>query len=197
MGIFRRFISAIPLSVSHQLIHSFSNPWLLNLSVRLFSVTARTVCSLAPFGSRASIPASPRPPHPVGRRGARSPLPRSGRHRARPAPHREKRFRGNAAQGAGQPVPSSRYRPWSAKYPQSRFRPGSLRAAAPRRRAGGAHLGLDDQAGILGVQHDTMSTSQAAIPSRRIVEAFRVGEGVRLPRQQHQTVAYRLHTKNL
>jgi hypothetical protein len=59
------------------------------------------------------------------------------------------------------------------------------------------HLGLDDQAGILGVQHDTMSTSQAAIPSRRIVEAFRVGEGVRLPRQQHQTVAYRLHTKNL
>ncbi len=34
---------------------SFSNPWLVNFSVRLFSVTVRTVCSLAPPGRCTSI----------------------------------------------------------------------------------------------------------------------------------------------
>src|SRR5262245_5971859 len=40
---------------SQREIHSFSNAWLVNLSVWLFSVTVRTVCSLAPFGNRASV----------------------------------------------------------------------------------------------------------------------------------------------
>src|SRR2546422_5610756 len=34
--------------------YSFSNPWLVNLSVRLFSVTVRTTCSGAPEGISAS-----------------------------------------------------------------------------------------------------------------------------------------------
>ena len=35
--------------------YSFSNPWLVNLSVRLFSVTVRTTLSGAPSGTSASI----------------------------------------------------------------------------------------------------------------------------------------------
>lgn len=35
--------------------HSASKPWVVNFRVRLFSVTVRTICSEAPFGSRASI----------------------------------------------------------------------------------------------------------------------------------------------
>jgi hypothetical protein len=35
--------------------HSVSNPWLVNLSVRLFSVTMRTTFSGAPSGTVASI----------------------------------------------------------------------------------------------------------------------------------------------
>src|SRR6266498_4389650 len=35
--------------------YSFSNPWLLNFSVRPFSVTVRTTCSDAPSGILASI----------------------------------------------------------------------------------------------------------------------------------------------
>src|SRR5947208_3713983 len=36
-------------------VYSSSKPWLVNLSVRLFSVTTRTTCSGAPEGISASI----------------------------------------------------------------------------------------------------------------------------------------------
>ena len=43
------------LGLSERQVQSVSNPWFLNFRVRQFSVTVRTVCSLAPCGRRTSI----------------------------------------------------------------------------------------------------------------------------------------------
>lgn len=48
-----RMAGSDPTPQSPAVGYSLSNSWLPNLRVRLFSVTVRTVCSLAPFGVRS------------------------------------------------------------------------------------------------------------------------------------------------